>query len=472
MTVLSRQAMTDARRARRQVEGAPIRRWTDAQRAFIESPYRLTVWWGGNGIGKSVAVAELVRRALCSQLHWQRPGPKVVILAGNTLMQLGATLQYLWNSEFRAWLRPGVRYESGSLKGQRLLVFDIIAGPGAGSTLRCGSFTDVDNLAGPRADVVVTDEPLPQKAYDELWARLFGRNGRMYQTFTVTMTTAPKLDYLWQMVDNESLPWAGQIQTELTLENVTPRGGLIELPWYSPDELREAEEGLSERQRDIRMGRTRHPMSGGVEFKSWGPHLIGPCDVPPGTPLGVGIDHGSKPGAQRAVLVAVGGRGPQARVWVLDEYKGDGRTESEEDAAGILAMLVRNGFSLGDVDTWYGDRAHAGDRKGGAKSNLRLIWSMAAHLGYDTSRKGWREKLPVAFRRMRVPFKRESSVWDGVEALHRLMVGRAPRITMAPRCAALNHDLSTWDGNRRAPEKDGIDALRYIVVPMSEREER
>ena len=135
-------------------------------------------------------------------------------------------------------------------------------------------------------------------------------------------------------------------------------------------------------------------------------------------------------------------------------------------------MLVRNGFSLGDVDTWYGDRAHAGDRKGGAKSNLRLIWSMAAHLGYDTSRKGWREKLPVAFRRMRVPFKRESSVWDGVEALHRLMVGRAPRITMAPRCAALNHDLSTWDGNRRAPEKDGIDALRYIVVPMSEREER
>jgi hypothetical protein len=319
----------------------------------------------------------------------------------------------------------------------------------------------------------VTDEPLPQKAYDELWARLFGRNGRMYQTFTVTMTTAPKLDYLWQMVDDPNLPWAGQIQTELALENVTPRGGLIELPWYTAQELEEAEQGLSALQRDIRMGRSRTPLSGAAAFQAWGPHLIGPCDdVPPGTPLGVGIDHGSKPGAQRAVLVAVGGKGPQARVWILDEYKGDGRTESEEDARGILAMLERNGFGLADVDTWYGDRAHAGDRRGGAKSNLRLIWNMAQLLGYDTSRRGWREKLPVAFRRMRVPYKRESSVYDGVEALHRLMVGKQPRLEMRPRCAALNHDLSTWDGNRRAPEKDGIDALRYIVVPMAEREER
>ena len=69
---------------------------------------------------------------------------------------------------------------------------------------------------------------------------------------------------------------------------------------------------------------------------------------------------------------------------------------------------------------------------------------------------------------MRAPRKYDRSVWEGSEILHRLMVGDAPRLTVAAECGDLNDDLSNWQGSLSDPHKDGIDALRYIVVPMVE----
>jgi hypothetical protein len=446
-------------------------RFTNPQRALLESPYRLTVWWGSNGIGKSMGIAEYVCRAIAGRLPWQKSGPQTVILAGNTWSQLGSTLKYLWSTEACGWFKPGVRYEDGGLKGQRLAVYEVVSGPGAGGELRCGTFK-AQNLAGPRADVVVTDEPLPQAVHNELWPRLLGRNGRMVQTFTPTLGTSTKLDYLWDLVDDESKPWAGQIQTRLSLDAVTPRGGLVEHPWMSEEEIQQFEEGLSKIEADMRMGRTRSPRLDSAYFSAWGPHLLSTEGPPLHTPVGIGIDHGSKPGAQRAVLVAVGGRGIQSKVWVIDEYRGDGRTESEQDAAGILSMLARHHMTVSDVDLWVGDRAHHGDRRGGKKSNERLKSAVAKQLGHDISRRGWAEKLPKSLRYMPTPRKYDRSVWEGCEIIHRLMVGERPRFLMHPRCTVLASDLSAWQGSSSDPHKDGIDALRYTVVPMVEGKRR
>jgi len=468
---VSRELLTAGRLRRADRLGRPPERWTDDQQALFESPYRMTVWWGANGIGKSLALAELTRRAISGRLPWQRRGPQVVVLTGHTWSQLGATMRYLWQGLNRSWVRRGLRYEGGQIKGQRLQVFDIIAGPGDGGELRCGTFkAGAENLAGPRADVVITDEPLPEDIYNELWPRLLGRMGRMYQTFTVTLGTAQKLDYLWRLVDDSTKPWAGQIQTELTLDAVTPRGGLVELPWMHPEEIQQFEEGLSKLHADMRMGRTRTPLANQVYFSAWGPHLVGETRPPAGTRVGVGIDHGSKPGAQRAVLGAVGGRGLHSRVWVMDEYQGDGRTESEQDARGILAMLARNDLAVADVDVWVGDRAHHGDHRGGKKSNQRLKAAIAEALGHDTSRRGWTEKLPKPLRYMVVPRKYDQSVWEGCDILHRLMVGVTPRLTVNPRCTVLAEDLAGWQGGLNDPHKDGIDAFRYFAVPMVEGE--
>jgi hypothetical protein len=472
--VAPRRLLLRERRQRRARWAQPEPYWTRPQRDFFASDYRLTVWRGANGIGKSQGMAGLCKKALGGELHWQRPGPQTVILTGNTWTQLGSTLKYLWQWIDRRWFRKKIEYQGGGLKGQKLAVYDIVSGPAKGGEFRLGTFR-AENLAGPRADVVVADEPLPENVYNELWPRLLGRDGRMYMGFTVTLGTAGRTRYLWEMVDNTALPHVGELVTPLSLDAVTPRGSPVaELPWMSLREIQQFEAGLSRLEVDMRMGRTRAPAFGEAYFSAWGPHLVGDCDVAPRARLSVGVDHGSRPGKQRAVLVAVHGQGLAARVWVLGEYKASGRSTDQDDARGILDMIAkageRAGVELGprNVDQWVGDRAHHGDRRGGKKSNRRLLRAMAAEMGLDTSQRGWTDKLPPKMRHMQVPYKADGSHWDGMEVLHRLMVGERPRIRFAPDTMFLQQDIEEWDGSLAADQKDGIDALRYIAVPMVE----
>jgi hypothetical protein len=465
--VVARFSLSEARARRAQVLGES-KRWTSAQVALFESPYRVTVWRGANGIGKSVALAELTKRAMIGALPWQKPGPRTVILVGNTLAQLGQTLDYLFQLIDRRWLGEQIRFEGGTVKGQRTRIFDIVGGPGKGGKLILAVF-DARNLAGWRAEVVISDEPIPETSYNELWPRLLGRGGRMYMGFTPTMKSSTSLEYLWTLVDDPKSPWIGELVTELTLEAVTPRGGLLELPWMTGDEIRQFERGVSALESDMRMGRTRHPRMETAYFSAWGPHLVTE-DVPPaGTPVGIGLDHGSKPGAQRAILVAVLGRGLHSRVWAFDEYTGDGRSESEQDAAGVLAMLDRHGMGLEDVDKWIGDRAHGGYSGGhGRKSNERLREAIAKASGIDTSRREWSFQLPEPLRKIWTPRKYDGSDWEGMAAIHALQAGQPPRMSVHPRCTHLIEDFERWQGVRRDPHKDGLDALRYVVVPMVE----
>lgn len=453
-----------------------VPRWTRGQEALFNSSYRLTAYWGGNGTGKSLALAELTRRALVGRLHWQRPGPHCVILAGHTWQQLGVTERYIWRGQpgvlgpiDPTWFSSALRFEGGAVRGQRIAVYDVVGGLGRGGQLVCGTFR-AENLAGPRADVVITDEPLPEDVHDELWPRLLGRQGRMYEAFTPTLGTSSDISYLWRLVDDPERPWAGEIRTELTLDAVTPRGGLVERPWMDAREIAEFTAGLSAIQVDMRCGRARGPRLDTAYFSAWGPHLVSDQRPPDGTPIGVGIDHGSKPGAQRAVLSAVAGRGLGARIWTLDEYQSAGRSDEEQDATGILDMLTRQGVKLEDVDLWVGDRAHYGDRRGGIKSNDRLKAAIAKRMGLDTSRRGWSEKLPRPLRFMRTPRKYDRSVWEGVDILHKAMLGESPRLLVASRCKPLIEDIECWQGATTDPHKDGIDAWRYAVIPMLEGE--
>lgn len=466
----SRPLLSADRERRTSVQGpGRVRRWTNPQMEFFRSPFRVTVWRGSNGIGKTTTMAELTRRALGKELDWQasHPDPPVVGLFGNTWKQLGETLGHFWAMVDRRWFRKGIRFESGVLKGQRTMVFDIVDGPGKGGQLHIGVF-DPENAAGPRYNVVISDEPLPEPMYGELWPRLLGRDGRLYMGFTVTLKTAGKVAYLERMVNDKTMPWVGEVVTPLTLDAVTPRGGPIEIPWISQQEIDQFIAGLPEIERAMRTGTSWIPAKGVSFFSAFGPHLVRDFTVPAGMMLGVGIDHGSRPGAQRAVLIAVDSGSIHSRVYVVDEYKGDGRTESEEDARGILRMLERNGFHPKHIDLWMGDRAHDGSKGGGIKSNLRLRRAIAAAMGVDISEPNWSFNLPEPLRKMRVPRKYDGSMFDGAAILHDLMLGADPRIVFHPCTTELQSDLGRWEGNIRDPAKDGIDALRYIVVPMVE----
>lgn len=458
-------------------------RWTDAQQAALDSGLHLTVFWGGNATGKSMWLAELARRAIRGQLPWQTPGqPYTVILCGNTWTQLGSTLRYFWDGIEPGEFKSGVRYEGGAIKGQRLAVYEVVGGPGQGGELRLGTFRAA-NLAGPRADLVLADEPLPADVYDELMPRLLGRNGRMFVTFTPTLGTAGDVDYLWALVDDPKRPWAGEIQVETSVENCTPRGGLVEVPFLRQVEIDRLADGVSAIQADMRLGKSRHPRRDCTYFDGVWDHRTLRVDwsPPAGTKVLVGIDHGSKANAQCAALIYVGGMALSARYHVADFYMSPRRTEMIDDARGILDMLIRNGlarrrvggppnYDLGDVDLWMGDRSHGGYRGGlGAKSNGDLQRALAGLVGFNVGALPawkWREKMPAALRKIRVPKKRNRSMWDGMDVVRRMLAGGRLTVARRKECDPVQEAIERWQGALLDPMRDRLDAVRYAVVEV------
>jgi hypothetical protein len=465
---------------RRERRPAPSR-FTDKQQAFIDSDKKLTVLWGGNACGKSVVLAEIARRALRGQLRWQKQGRAyTVMLVGNTWQQLSSTLEYLFDGLQPGELGEGIRYEGGTVKGQRMAVYTVAFGPAAGSVLRCGIFR-AKNLAGPRADVVLSDEPLPEDVHNELFPRLMGRNGRMYITFTPTLGTAGDIQYLWDLVDDPKRPSFGEIQVPTTVENCTPRGGLVEVPFLRQDEIDQLRDGVSPLQAEMRLGLSRYPRLDTTYFMGSWDSSVCRVDWTPqrGDRVLVGIDHGSKAQAQVATLIYARGEGLGTRFHIADMYMSSGRSETLDDARGILDMLRRSGeaipragtpsLDLSSVDLWIGDRSHGGYRGGlGAKSNGDLQRAIAAELGFDTNRLQphvWRMKLPQPLQKIVVPKKRHRSMWDGMDVLRRMMPTRLT-IGKSERLDPMAEAFDKWAGALLDPLRDRLDAARYPIVEV------
>jgi hypothetical protein len=427
--------------------------------------------WGGNGLGKSYILAEYCRRYLAREHSWQAGDshPPQLILAGNTWGQLSQLLEYLWAVVDRRWFREVLRLEGGSIKGQRLPIFDVVAGPGRGGQLRLGTF-DAKTLAGPRAGLVVTDEPMPESVFTELVTRTIGRadRTRMLIGYTPTLGNCYGLEYLWKLVDDPATPWVGEVQMELTAENCTPRGGLVERPWMAQGRIDEIAATLPAKERDMRLGRARQPIQAAAYFDRWDPQSMvrtRQLTEMAGWRLAVGVDHGSRPGAQCAYLVAVLPMGEgQCRVHVIAEYVATTQT-SAEDGAGIASMLARAGVAVGQVDLWVGDRAHESRSKAVWKTNQFLRAGIARALGVDVTRRDWTKSIPRPLAQMRTPKKFVGSHWARALVLHRLMTQGA--LTVDPGCPHLIQALGTWQGGSKEPEKDKLDAFGYPVLEGS-----
>ena len=443
---------------------------TRPQLEMLTADEQTALFWGAVRTGKSTVLAEDCARYLRGdhprQMH---TGATVQLHAGRSWSQMTDQVRTLWEFLDPRDFKARLDLSEGSVKGQRMPVLTAIRGGRAGSQIRLGTYEmgalSVQGWTIHRAQL---DEPPPQLYYTEVRSRVITTGGRVRIGFCPTSAhmgvRGTDLDYVWKLADSGEIRL---IHAPLTVENVTPCEGLIRAPLMTAEAIEAFAREIPARDRSMRMGLSRHPDQEGRFFDAWSNELIVDRGVPPGFSLGVGIDHGSQPGRQRATLVATQGTGARAQVPALRHYRSQGRSDDDADAAGILQMITETGHDLSDIDFWIGDRAHGGDHLGGKKSNYRLMRALARAVGIDDSAKLWRDRLPAPLRRMWTPTKYDGSVWDDVEVLHRLMVGK--RLTLDPSCGgadSLAGDFAKWNGRYIDPHKDGIDSCRYACVPM------
>jgi phage terminase large subunit-like protein len=378
----------------------------------------------------------------------------------------------LWN-----FLDPGevddrVTYSPGEgFRGFREPHIPFVSGPGnptrgkVGSVLHFATYKQgAKRIAGGQFHGIAADEPMPEAVFGELAPRLSRYHGWFRMTFTPT-PESPDLTYLREEVAKahahyratgqwHSAHWR-ELVTEVNLDALTPRGGLVEVPWKTQDELDELIASYLDIERGMRVRGDWDPVSVDRLLTAYSnDNLVAERGLPGGRwYIAVGIDHGAKAGRQAAMLVAIDEEGREVRY--LDEACSDGRTSPKDDATAILDMLRRHGWTWEDVDHWVGDRSHSGDRFGNAKSNQDLMAAFTEVLNTPEHR------LRGKGLDIQIPRKERGSMYRGIRLMNGLFKER--RAFIHARCQSLIEAITGWGGALDDAKKDRIDAARYAT---------
>ncbi len=449
-------------------------RVTDPQLAYLRATDQRLVWRGGNTIGKSYGAALDIVHAARGTHPW-RPVPKPpvrLLVISESWAQMDPLCEKIWGFLPKGEIDPRVGYAPGEgFTGFRIPHIPFVRGVGAGTAIMFATYGQGGKrIAGGQYHGIWGDEPMPEPVLGEVLPRTSRYHASIRITVTPTPEAPPQL-YLRDKV-KESLdyrlkhgrPMPGgwsELQTSITLDALTPRGGLIERPWKSAAELEELLESYLEVERGMREHGDWDPVLAGRWLTAFDEHHIvteGPTEEDGELVIAVGIDHGAKAGRQSATLVVCSEDGE--RVWYLDEAVSDGRTSSQEDAQAILDMLERQGWGWEQVDHWVGDRAHSGDRFGNAKSNYDLLHEMSLIL-----------KKPVHVLRgkglsIATPTKKRNSVYRGVRIMNSLFKQNQSWVHL--RCQGLLEAIKGWAGASDDPLKDRVDSARYAVETLQD----
>lgn len=434
-------------------------RMTEPQRNYCGHDERFFLWRGGNSIGKSYAHAWDDIHFLRGTHPWRKvPKPPVKILIGGfSFAQMDPLLEKLWMMLPKGEIDPKIRYVPGQgIQGYKQPVIPIVAGPGRGSMAFIVTYEQGgDRIKGFQGHRVSLDEPPPQHVYSEAVPRLNRFRGEMRITFTPTLDSPP-LEYLEKEVKEGRVR---EMQTSYTQENCTIRGGLAPWAWVTQSQI---DEDLAQYLAD------ELPMR---RDGAWDPVLVGRWlseitddhftddHLPAGQKwyLGVGVDHGTRPGRNCATLVACDELGED--FWILDEvWAEDQVTTTRDDARGILKMLARNGIRWDEVDVWVGDRATAESFFGDAKSNQDLMDELARELGMT------RTAMAAKGLRIETAFKPGGSPRRGVAVMNNLARKGKLRIRRAAR--GFDQARKEWRGEKAHPLKDCVDSARYVLTRL------
>lgn len=435
-------------------------RLTNPQRAFASWTVRRGLWIGGNSIGKSWGHA-------WDHIHFTRgthplrkvpTGPRFTMLLGYSYAQMDPLMSKLWAMLPKGEIHPKLYYSPGQgIRGFKEPVIPFVAGPGKGSAIYLATYEQgASRVMGAQVHRVGLDEPPPSHVYAEILPRLNFYRGELRISCTPT-PESPPLEYLREAVERGDV---GELRTSYCEESVTVRGGLVDWPWKRQAEIDEDIMSYLPDERGMRRDGDWTPLVAG----RWFDRVTETCYTNDGIGVGrwtlaVGIDHGTRPGRQIAVLVARNITTGQCIV--LDEARHEGVSTSREDARAILSMLARRGVRWSDVDMWVGDRATAESFWGVAKSNRDLQAELARELGMSAT------EAAAKGLRIETMKKERGSVRRGVALMNSLAATGLLRFNRA--CARVIQGVREWKGDPGSELKDGIDAARYAFVTLYDR---
>jgi len=445
---------------RKRAENDPLRYFspTPPQRAYLADKSPIKELIGGNQVGKTLATcALLLYHCLGRHPHYKTdPPPIEAWLITHSHEQSRTIQQKLYDMIPKEELDPSCEFVRG--KGFRglapLVKFK------NGSIIRIKTANQGLGLASSTCNLVAVDEPVEQGTMNELIARVSrGGAGGKRGTVAISLTPVGGVDvtYIKEMIQRGLISCH---RAPLTVDATTPIGlpkGFL----LSQEQIDKITEAYLPYDREARINGSFDVAPIGVVFENFEQEMISSQPVPRGGDYRfcIGIDHGSNPGSQVAVLSCVDMRDQQnPRIFVLGEYT-SGQAPPEHHAQAILEMLKKYGVDP-NLALWTGDGEHRG-RDQYRMSNIMLMRAFESILGYPP------RGLPFTVRRAR---KGRHSVYFGASILHAIMSRK--HFWIRPECEQTIKSIQRWTMKRtqsarsRDADQHAIDALRYGLLPI------
>jgi len=414
------------------------------QRTFHQSTSRKRALIAGNKVGKSYAGAAEAWYHLLGRHPYREtpaPGSEGWLLSPDLITGWRTVSKALHELEPPDVLDPVCKHVDGvGYLYRGLKILKVNEANGGGFMVGKGCEQTTLALEGARIQWAWIDEPPKQQHFHGLRARLAMDMGPVW--ITATPIGRP-VEYLRNLLDGsqeESVePEAGWDvwHVELTHENAPHRTAEdVEAqraecsPWEYRQRILSEWDGLT----------ADRWVSGFTEGNLFEDEQA-PVNV---EAIGLGWDHGERPGKSICHLIAWDG----LTVWVLDEYSNTEQSTPREEAAAVIAMAKRWGVSPYEISEARGDSNSAG--RLGLGFSLNEIYMRAFSELVGSSRPPFR---------ISIPHKRRGSVNARVRLISNACVDG--RLRVHRRCPRLIHSLRHWRG-ANDDLKDPFDSMGYI----------
>ena len=341
---------------------------TKPQNQFINDPSKIKMLLGGNQIGKSASTCYLLV-AHCLGLHptlKTDPPPIEAWLITHSHEQSRTLQQKLFDMIPKNSLHESIEFK----RGKGFTGMSPVVRFKNDSIIRIKTANQGLGLASATANLICIDEPVEMDVFNECLARTIrgGSSGKR-GIVAITMTPVGGVDvsYLEDMIESKKI---SVTVGRLCVEDTTPMN--LE-PLLSAEQIQSVVDSFLPIDREARVNGSFHVAPLGIIFTHFNDDMISSLPAPKGGEyrFSIGIDHGSTPNSQCAILCAIDMKDAlRPKVYVLDEYSA-GEAPPEAHARAILSMLERHKIPYNKVE-WTGDSEHTG--RGGFKmSNLTLM---------------------------------------------------------------------------------------------------